>query len=128
VQGDGFLTKGKIFPAGTLRPGAQTNDPNDPGNIGSWVCRGQTAHSFAEIIAGAPHPFSFFTQYHMLNDGRTLVSDGFDGPTVGRSAVIGGMGGFSGASGEISAVEIGTNITQCPNIRFTIHLKNKGDD
>ena len=64
----------------------------------------------------------------MLNDGRTLVSDGFDGPTVGRSAVIGGMGGFSGASGGISAVEIGTNITQCPNIRFTIHLKNKGDD
>src|SRR5262245_35611244 len=57
VQGDGFLTKGKIFPGGTLLPGAQTNDPNDSGSIGDWVCRGQNAYSFAETLSGATRPF-----------------------------------------------------------------------
>src|SRR5229473_188840 len=76
VQGDGFLTKGKIFPAGTLPSGAATNDPNLPVNgvssIGDWVCRGQ-------LSGEASPPFLYFTQYHRLNDGRVLLSDGFDG-------------------------------------------------
>jgi hypothetical protein len=41
----------------------------------------------------------------------------------GPLAVIGGMGSFSGASGDMSALAVGTNITGCPNIRFTIKLK-----
>ena len=36
VRGDGFIINGKIFPAGTLPPGTQSNDPNDPGSIGTW--------------------------------------------------------------------------------------------
>src|SRR5262245_4041885 len=37
LQGDSYLTKGRIFSPGTLRPGPQANDPNDPGSVGSWV-------------------------------------------------------------------------------------------
>ena len=37
-------------------------------------------------------------------------------------AVIGGMGGFVGASGEQLVNIIGTNVTGCPNMRVTFHL------
>jgi hypothetical protein len=40
-------------------------------------------------------------------------------------AVVGGMGDFSGASGELSAAVIGTNSTGCPNMRLTINLKKQ---
>ena len=36
-RGDSFLADGRIFPAGTLGAGAQSNDPNDPGSIGKWT-------------------------------------------------------------------------------------------
>jgi hypothetical protein len=129
VQGDSYLTKGKIFPAGTLRPGPQTNDPNDAGSLGSYVNRGQNAASFTEIRAGAPFPISFFTEYYMLNDGRALVSEGFNvSPTTARAAVVGGVGAFSGASGEASEVIIGVNGTGCPNIRVSFKLNKQKND
>jgi hypothetical protein len=126
LQGDSYLTKGRIFSAGTLRPGPQDNDPNDPGSLGSWVNRGQNAASFAEILAGAPFPISFFTDYYMLNDGRAIVTEGFNvSATTARTAVVGGVGGFTGVSGETSAVVIGSNITGCPNIRVIFKLKKQ---
>jgi hypothetical protein len=122
VRGDGFIVNGKIFPAGTLPEGAASNDPNDPGSVGKWICRGTQAVSFADIIAGAPHPHVFFTQYHLLDDRRGLVSDGASNETRGVAAVVGGLGSLSGAGGDVSATIIGTNSTGCPNIRFTFNL------
>ncbi len=40
-------------------------------------------------------------------------------------AVVGGMGRFSGASGELSDEIIGSNISGCPNLRLTIKLKKQ---
>ncbi|MFN0105350.1 MAG: hypothetical protein ACKV2U_25095 [Bryobacteraceae bacterium] len=121
VRGDGFITNGKIFPGGTLPSGTQNNDPNDPGSIGAWVCRGTAAVGAAE--AQTP-PIVFFTQYHMMGDGRTLISEGFDAPAgqVTKTALVGGinLGALAGIGGELSAEIIGTNITGCPNIRFTV--------
>jgi hypothetical protein len=128
VQGDGYLTKGKIFRGGTLQGGPQSNDPNDPGSIGSWVNRGQNAFSFAEILAGAQYPISFFTEYYLLNDGGAIVSEGFNvSTTTARLAVVGGVGNLSGASGEASGVIIGMNRTGCPNVRVTFKLKRSNE-
>ena len=74
-RGDGFIANGKIFPAGTLPLGNQSNDPNDPGSIGTWVERGTMAATFAEIDAGT-RPAFFATWYHLLDDGLGLVADG----------------------------------------------------
>ncbi len=112
-RGDVFIISGKVFPAGTLPVGPATNDPNDPGSIGNWTCRG--------TVTGAADPFAFITQYHLLANGG-LVSEGPTGPPL---AVVGGMRAFSGASGEVSAEEIGPNITGCPNIRFNFKLKKQ---
>jgi hypothetical protein len=88
VRGDGFIVNGKIFPAGTLPAGPATNDPNDPGSIGDWICRG--------TLTGATDPVAFITQYHLLNNGG-LVSEGPTGEPEGHAAVVGGLGSFSGA-------------------------------
>ena len=48
VPGDGYILSGKIFPAGTLRLGAEMNDPNAAGSIGTLVTRGTTNATLAE--------------------------------------------------------------------------------
>ena len=122
-RGDSFLASGRIFPGGTLSAGAQSNDPNDPGSIGSWTQRGTMAATVAEIVSGT-RPAFFATWFHLLDDGSGLVVDG-PHPEFGPMAVVGGMGRFSGASGEFSDEIIGTNTTGCPNLRLTITLKKQ---
>lgn len=122
-RGDGFIADGRIFPVGTLPSGVQANDPSDPGSIGKWVERGTMAATLAEILAGA-RPAFLATWYHFLDDGSTLVADG-PHPESGPMAVLGGMGRFSGAGGELSDEIIGWNSTGCPNLRLKITLKNQ---
>jgi hypothetical protein len=125
VRGDGFIVNGKIFPASSLPTGEAANDPNDSGSIGDWVCRGTESGAFA--AGSTTDPLAFVTQYHILSNGY-LVSDG---PTVSANetattaAVIGGVGFFRSAKGEVSSEIVGTNKTGCPNIRFTIKLDKR---
>jgi hypothetical protein len=123
-RGDGFIADGKIFPVGTLMSGVQPNDPNDPGSIGRWVERGTMAATLAEIVAGT-RPAFFATWYHVLEDGSTLIADG-PHPDSGPMAVVGGMGRFTGASGELTDEILGSNSTGCPNLRLRITLDQRG--
>ena len=101
VRGDGFIISGKIFAAGTLRPGTQSNDPNDPGSIGNWLARGTSTGSLAEHLANPTSPAIFWSQYLMLNNGM-LVSEGWFAPSgANEAALIAGTRAFRGASGEL---------------------------
>jgi hypothetical protein len=120
-RGDGFIANGKIFPAGTIPNGPQSNDPNDPGSVGNWFQRGTMAATLDEIVAGT-RPAFFATWYHLFPDGSGLVVEG-PHPEFGPMAVVGGMGRLSGASGQLLDEIIGTNVTGCPNLRLTFHLK-----
>jgi hypothetical protein len=122
-RGDSFIADGAIFPAGTIPSGEQQNDPGAPGSIGTWTQRGTMATTQAEILAGA-RPAFFATWVHRLRDGSGLVADG-PHPESGPMAVVGGMGQFSGAGGELSEEIIGTNSTGCPNLRLTIKLRQR---
>jgi len=123
VRGDGFILSGKIFPAGTLLSGSQTNDPNAPGSIGTFVSRGTTTGTLAEHLANPNVPGVFVTEYLLLNNGRGLVGDGWFAPGgTNQTAITGGWGAFRGAGGEMSFATIGTNGTGCPNQRATIIL------
>ena len=125
-RGDGFIADGRLFPGGTLAAGAQTNDPNEGGSIGAWVQRGTMAATLAEIGAGA-RPAFFATWYHLLDNGSGLVVEG-PHPETGPMAVVGGMGRFRGAGGQLSDEIIGTNVTGCPNLRLTIRLSRPASD
>jgi len=124
VRGDTFIVNGKIYPADTLPTGTASNSPDDPGGIGTWICRGTFASSWAEIITGA-EPHGYNTQFHLFDDGRGVVSDGPEGGVGIVRAVVGGMGLLAGASGEMSEVELGRNSTGAANLRFTITLKKQ---
>jgi hypothetical protein len=133
-RGDAWIVSGKIFPAGTLPAGTGTNDPTLPvggvAPIGDWTCRGQNALPFPPAVGAAydASPFGFNTQYFILNDGRALTVEGYALPgfTGEQLSVTGGIGGFSGAGGDVEEGPIGTsastNATGCPNFRakFTI--------
>ncbi|MFN0166303.1 MAG: hypothetical protein ACKV22_07710 [Bryobacteraceae bacterium] len=128
-RGDAWIVSGKIFPAGTLPAGTATNDPTLPVNgvapIGDWTCRGQSAFPFPPAVAAAygATPFAFNTQYFILNDGRALTVEGYAIPTGERLSVTGGIGGFSGAGGDVVEGPFGTNATECPNFRAKFRIR-----
>ena len=119
-RGDHFLADGRLFPAGTLGSGAQSNDPNDSGSIGKWTQRGTMNATPVEIMGGT-RPAFYATWFFFLDGGSGLVVEG-PHPESGPMAVVGGMGRFSGAGGLLVDEIIGSNISGCPNLRVTIKL------
>jgi hypothetical protein len=152
-RGDTFMVFGPIYPAGTLPTGAASNSPDDPGSIGTWTYSatlgydgGVSLGSGLEVFGvpavetpplwiqarrGRPGVVDLFkqfgvgTSYHQFDDGGTLVSEGPASFPPPVNAVVGGLGAFSGAGGEMTAVAIGTNSTGFPNLRHTFSLKKQ---
>jgi hypothetical protein len=123
-RGDGFIVQGKIYRGGTIQPGGTMENPGPfdprtaPGDIGTWVCRGNFAFDIGEILMGAePHLFS--TQYHLFNNSRSLVHDGPEGGGPQLRAITGGTGAYAGYLGEVIEEPLGVNATGLFNIRFT---------
>jgi hypothetical protein len=126
---------GKIFPAGTLPSGTASNDPAQPVNgiapIGDWTTQGQSAIPFPPAVGSLYNssPDFFATQYFVLEGGRTaLMTAGYayfqgQNPLGALYAVIGGVGAFSGASGDATGTALGMNATGAPNFRITFNLQ-----
>jgi len=153
-RGDTFVLFGPIYPAGTLPTGAASNSPDAPGSIGTWtysatfgfdggvslgsgleVCCGvppvETPPLWIQVRRGRPGVVDLFkqlgvgTQYHQFDKGGMLVCDGPAGLPPPVNAVVGGMGAFSGAGGDLSTLILGTNSTGYPNLRHTFTLKKQ---
>jgi hypothetical protein len=131
-RGDAWIISGKIFPAGTLPTGTATNDPTQPvgriAPIGEWTCRGQSGLPFPSAVASAysASPPAFNTQYFTFNNNRrALTVEGYALPgfTGERLSVTGGIGGFSGAAGDVEEAPFGTNATGCPNFRVKFRIQ-----
>jgi len=118
-RGDSFIANGRLFPYGSLPSGDFT--PESAQSVGQWVERGVMAATVAEIANGS-RPAFFATWYHLPDDGSGIVADG-PHPESGPMAVTGGMGRFSGISGQLHDEIIGWNNTGCPNLRIRILLK-----
>jgi hypothetical protein len=130
LRGDGFIVNGKIYPAGTIPPGGTPDNPGTfdpdsaPGSIGTFVCRGTFFFDIGEILTQGREPHVYSTQHFEFNNQNVLVADGPEGGRQLR-AVIGGMGNFSGASGEVTEDPIGVNATGLFNYRFTFKIKKE---
>jgi hypothetical protein len=127
LRGDNFIVHGKIFPGNFIPAGGSetepgTFDPDSPGSIGDWTCRGTFNFDFPELVAGAkPHTTS--TQTYYFGGEDSLTSDGPEGGMRVTRAVVGGTGRFAGATGEVVEEAFGTNRTGLFNLRFTFKLK-----
>lgn len=120
VRADQFMMNGTIYPAGTLRSGSQSNDPNGPGAIGTWVARGASTGSLAQHIANPTKPAIYWTQYLSLSGGM-IITDGWHAPNgANDNAVVGGTREFRDAGGDVTIEALGTNVTGCANTRFRI--------
>jgi hypothetical protein len=153
-RGDTFVIFGPIYPAGTLPTGPASNSPDDPGSIGAWtfrstfsydggVSRGsgleaccglppvETPPLWVQLRRGRPGVVDLFKQlgigtgWYQFDAGGTLVAEGLVSRPTGFATVVGGLGAFSGASGELTGVAIGTNSTGFPNLRITFKLKKQ---
>jgi hypothetical protein len=121
-RGTPFIVDGKIFPGGTLETGSGVGDPNQPGSIGSWMCRG----TFTSTLATEDIGFDT-VQMFQFGDGNNVWTEGLEGGlgkigVTTHRTIVGGTGRFKGAEGEVTQEALGTNVTGTPNIRLTFQI------
>ena len=131
AYGNSFITRGYIYPAGTL---SESNGVNADGSpefpdqvLGEWVCRGWFVGEGARTASG---PMVITTQ--LYNFGGELgtamiVSDGYELADVGveiARAITGGTGRFVGASGEARQTFLGFNASEGVNLQYELALED----
>ena len=125
AYGNGFVTQGYLYPAGTLDGGVEGTLPNgDPAFpdlvIGEWTCDGYFIGDGMRTETGA---LVMTRQVYGFNDGDVLISHGAElvdaGVTVTR-AVTGGTGDYADAPAEINQVLLG--MTDGYGVRLQIEL------
>jgi hypothetical protein len=127
-RGDTFIVQGKIYPGGTIPKGNGVFSPDNPGSIGTWICRGVWMVSSSELAAGASPAFDTSQIYLLPNQSKQLFSEGLEGPSPTLRAVPGGTGSFAGFRGQVRQELLGTNSTGLFNIRFTFHLQHSDQE
>jgi hypothetical protein len=129
--GSTFIVYGKIFPGGTIPSGVTPFDPNAPGSIGSWVCRGVFLADIGDILSGKASLTVDTTQMFLLStDSNALFAEGFEG-NVGvttHRAVTGGTGRFRGVTGSVKQETIGVNRNGAADGLFDLRFTFKIDD
>lgn len=121
-RGSFFVTEGNIYPAGTIQGDGATFDPNSPGALGRWFCRG------THLVSGAEFPFSaravHTAQLYLLPDeSKSIATEGVEGNVPVLRAIAGGTGPFKGYIGEQRQELLGFNATGGVNLRVTFTLK-----
>jgi hypothetical protein len=129
-RGSTFVVYGKVFPAGTIPSGVTPFDPNQPGSIGSWICRGVFLADIADIFSGTASLTVDTTQVFLLTtDSNTVITEGLEG-NVGvttHRAVTGGTGRYRGVTGSVRQQNIGVNRNGASDglfdLRFTFTIE-----
>ena len=123
-RGTPFIVNGTIFPGGTLQSGLGMGDPNMPGSIGLWICKG----IFTSDLATDDIGFDTTQMFLFNGDKDAIWTEGLEaglgkqGVTTHR-AILGGTGKFRGAQGEVMQEGLGTNDEGTPNIRLTFKIQ-----
>jgi hypothetical protein len=127
--GTSFVTRGYIYPAGTL---SESNGVNADGSpefpdqvLGEWVCRGWFVGEGMLTTTGSIVVTSQLYSFGDAPGEAMLSSDGYELADVGvevRRAITGGTGPFSGAGGEARQILLGLNATEGVNIQYELEL------
>lgn len=132
-NGDTFWVKGAIFPGGTIPAGDEVFGPDEPGRVGTWLCRGVFNFDFdPDILAGAvPHVWT--TQMFLLQasgfdpaadlaSGDGLITEGLEGGLPTHRVIVGGTGRCAGARGDVTQQQLGFSSGGLFNHRFTFRF------
>lgn len=122
-RGTPFIVDGKIFPGGTLEKGAGLGDPNMPGSIGYWICKG----IFTSDLTTADIGFDTTQMFLFDGDNDAIWTEGLEAGlgkqgVITHRTILGGTGKFRGAQGEVEQEALGTNDEGTPNIRLTFRI------
>jgi hypothetical protein len=133
AYGASFITRGYIYPAGTLTEGNGVNPDGSPEFpekvLGEWICRGWMVGEGMQTTTGA---MVITTQLYSFGDEQgsaMLVSDGHELADVGveiTRAITGGTGTFIGAGGEARQALLGLNATEGVNLQYELELDGAG--
>jgi hypothetical protein len=123
-RGSTFIVDGKIFPGGTLQKGAGMGDPNMPGSVGTWFCKG----IFTSALGTDDVGFDTTQRFEFSGDSNSIWTEGLEGGlgkvgVVTHRTILGGTGKYSGAQGEVVQESLGTNSGGTPNIRLTFKIQ-----
>jgi hypothetical protein len=123
-RGTPFIVDGKIFRGGTLQQGAGMGDPNMPGSLGSWICKG----IFTSQLGAEDVGFDTTQMFEFNGDRDAIWTEGLEAGlgkvgVITHRIILGGSGRFRGAQGEVVQESLGTNIGGTPNIRVTFKIQ-----
>ena len=122
-RGSFFVTEGRIFPGGTIQGDGAGFNPNGPGHIGIWICRGTHLVAASEIPA-APLWVDTAQLFVLGRQGlEQLTSEGIEGAGTITRIVTGGAGNYAGYVGEQRQTFLGFNPTGGVNLRVTFILR-----
>jgi hypothetical protein len=122
-RGSFFVTEGRIFPAGTIQGSGTDFDPNSPGHIGVWICRGTHLVAAADIPAASLW-VSTVQLFVLGRQGKEqLATEGVEGSGTVTRIVTGGAGNYTGFVGEQRQTFLGFNPTGGVNLRVTFTLR-----
>jgi hypothetical protein len=130
AYGNGFVTQGYIYPAGTLDGHNGVNPDGSPEFpdlvVGTWTCYGSFIGNGAYTEEG---PWVITTQVFDFGGaevgGDTIVTVGYETPAgqpIAVRAVVGGTGRFSSVGGDVDQITLGHNASDGVDAGFTFDL------
>lgn len=132
AYGNGFVTQGYIYPAGTLDGANGVNPDGSPefpdAVIGEWTCFGYFVGEGANTPSGAwvvtTQVFEFTSN---VVGNHSIVTVGPETPAdagVALRAVVGGTGRFVHASGQVAQVTLGHNASEGVDATFKFDMRD----
>jgi hypothetical protein len=128
--GTSFVTRGYLYPAGTLIEGNGVNadgSPEFPDQVlGEWICRGWFVGEGLGTTTGAMVVTSQLYSFGATPGEAMISSDGYELADVGvevARAITGGTGSFVGAGGEARQILLGFNATEGVNLQYELELE-----
>jgi hypothetical protein len=133
ADGSSFITRGYLYPAGTLKgDGDGTNEDGSPQYpdkvIGEWICQGYMINDAGHAKSGV---WVFSTQFFQTGStpgAETIVSQGYELADVGVAisrAITGGTGQFQDARGQGTQTMLGLNASEGFNLRVRLNVRVK---
>lgn len=131
ADGSSFITRGYLYPVGTLTDSNGVNPDGSPEFpdlvVGEWICQGYMINDAGHATEGV---WVFSTQFFQMSEepgAETISTVGYELADVGQAisrAITGGTGEYNDARGESEQTLLGLNASEGVNLRVKI-MPNK---